>query len=186
MKIVEEFVSNLNNIDIDLYGKKGFTREEIEDYIFACNPILKRVYPKKLLEDPILYFFYYYDHNLTDITFFNAYEKTFLRKEFYYVFGDFDRMPICLNIVTKEIVMLDEQNNTVISCAVDSKSFLDVIIESAKSYIAYITDMDIDIELMNDDESKYDDDNILLAQKCSEIAGGIKYFPFYKLMFIDK
>lgn len=176
MKIIEEFISDLNklNINLELYKKKGYTSEEIEDFLFACNPIFKRAYPNNLLEDPILYFLYCYDSNLDSITFFNVDYEFSLYNKNYYRIGDFDDMPICINIISHEVVMLNEHGDINLFCCSDTSNFLNVILNAVPFYI--------DLDLI-DDEINYMRYGKDLAKKCSELAGGDKYLPFYELMF---
>ncbi|MFT3822677.1 MAG: hypothetical protein QM731_02110 [Chitinophagaceae bacterium] len=92
----------------------------------------------------------------------------------FWVFGRFEIDELAINTTSGEIVLIEElTNKTLLYCAKNSSAFLEALV-----FIGRFLEKRVVDDTLFEDESI----NIAIAEKSAEIAGGNKYFNFYRTM----
>jgi len=92
----------------------------------------------------------------------------------YTVFGRFEGDDLAISEITKEVIMLEtEIQHVLYHCASNSSNFLEALLIMA----AFLQKRATSDELYEDEQA-----NLLVAENCAKIAGGEKYFDFYRMM----
>lgn len=168
-----EFVEGLKGISVrtDLLKKQGVSDQFIEDRKRSYLATYKG--GEIVSQYPIVELVENYDCSNLEIgmvTFDERIEET----EDYLFFGRANEHDLAIEIITGNVVMVEYGlNNILFNCAKNDESFLSAILNVA-----------IFLERRSVEEGLYENVklNIQMAEEFGDIAGGERYYDFYKMM----
>ena len=167
-----EFVNALSQIEIleERYRSIGLSSESIEKLKnkYVVNPKGENVI-KHL--DPIESLVLKYDVSNIQIGMI-SFQNNLKNRGNYTLVGKDEVDDLAIDRVTGEIVVLEEESTRTIQyCAKNGNHFLSAILEMAK----FFEQTAVDDELFEDEEA-----NLVVAESCGLLAGGSKYYNFFK------
>ena len=173
-----EFIEKLKTIPLqdEEYARVGLSKDFISEYKEKYHSVNRRVpvdSSSSESTDPIISLLKEFNLKNIKVGMVEFNSKTKNIPDFL-LFGKFDMDELAINYVSKEIVLLEEATNNVMSyCASNSSNFLEAIIFIG----TFLEKRGIDAVLYEDEKI-----NLMVAEKTAEIAGGEKYLNFYRMM----
>jgi len=173
----QDFVSRLRNVPLDktVYELAGMNEKEIDanNKRFLCLKKANLSTDYNLGDDEIVRLVSEFDLSNIEIGMI-TFSKSIVKREDYLLFGKFETDDLGINTISKEIIMLEQFSVHILyPAAKNSLTFLDSIIFIA----SFLEKGGIDFNLYENEEA-----NLVVAEEASEIAGGEKYFYFYRMM----
>lgn len=171
--IASEFVEGLKGINVrsDFLKKQGVSEQFIEDRKRSYFDAYKR--GGNISQYPLVELVENYDCSNLEIGMITFDERIEDKRRFLF-FGRFEVDDLAVDITTGGVVMLEcGLDHILYDCAQNDSSFLEAILNTA-----------VFLERRCFEEGLYENEevNIQMAEEFGDIAGGEKYYDFYKMM----
>jgi hypothetical protein len=173
-----EFIEKLKTIPLkhEDYKKLGLEDDYIINGIIKRYTLVNRREGGQRLvikDDPIVLLINEFDLSWLVISMISFNEELEVSNDLIF-FAKFEVDDLAINRVTNEIILVAESTEEIMYyCASNSAAFLEALIFIG----AFLQKRSVD-EFLYEDENA----NISIAEECSELAGGEKYFSFYRMM----
>lgn len=172
-----QFIEQLAGIPLpdEAYKQVGLSSKYIKDIKKNYIPLNKKVTNKKDVppDNAILSLMAAYDMSKVSIGMVE-FNKKIEHDDDLIIFGKFEVDRMAIDRVTGEVLVLDETSDKIMwRCAQNGGAFLEALIYIGK----FLEKRVVDDNLYEDEKA-----NLKIAKTCSEIAGGVKYLKFFKMM----
>lgn len=171
-----DFIKRLEQIpkSCDEYLRLGYADDFIHRISDGLFPKKKHLFiDDRKDSDEILKLVNTYNMEFTNIGMISFLDRTKLKGERTF-FGKFEVDDLVVDHFSGEIRCYEEDSNHMLSrCAIDGSSFFDALIEAA----SFLMERMVNEELYNDQVK-----NEEIANKCAELAGGVEFKDFYRIM----
>ncbi len=173
----KDFVDRLKGTPFpkERYLSIGLDEDYIREKTSAYNPKLKEVLAQNTyINDPLARLVSDYDMSRTEIGMVR-FGSNVSETEDYFCIGKFEVDFICVSKLSHEVVIVgfDDPLGIAYKCAQNSAMFLDAMIVAGK----FLENCGVDKNLFNNQNSI-----CLIAERCSDLAGGMDYLNFYKVL----
>lgn len=173
-----EFIEKLKKIPLKYedYKKLGLADDYIMNGIIKKFTFINRRKRDEVLikgDDPVVLLISEFDVSMVGIGMISFNEKLEVNNGLI-LFAKLEVDDLAISQLTNEIVLVAESTEEILYyCASNSANFLEALIFIG----AFLQKRSVNDFLFEDEQT-----NISIAEECSELAGGEKYFRFYRMM----